>query len=159
MNVDGTHYRTIWLKPDDPAVVQIIDQRPLPHQFVIEDLTTVDQAAAAIKDMHVRGAPLIGATAAFGMYLAALQAPTDSEAAFMQAIQPAAEQLGATRPTAMTTPSGRRPTAMTAAVSIIATSRTSWPVAGSTVTIVPSCFVRTSRPDPWNHFRVSSAAS
>ena len=42
MNVGGKHYRTIWLKPDDPTVVQIIDQRRLPHEFVVLDLTTVD---------------------------------------------------------------------------------------------------------------------
>jgi methylthioribose-1-phosphate isomerase len=101
MNIDGKHYRTIWLKPDDPKVVQIIDQRLLPHKFVIEDLTTVDQACAAIKDMHVRGAPLIGATAAFGMYLAALKAPQSPDPAFLEALKVAAEQLKATRPTAI----------------------------------------------------------
>ncbi len=101
MKVNGQPFRTIWLKPEDPTVVQIIDQRHLPHQFVIEDLTTVPQTAAAIKDMHVRGAPLIGATAAFGIYLAALQAPKDSPAAFQAAIQTAAETLHATRPTAI----------------------------------------------------------
>ena len=56
MNVDGKHYRTIWLKEDDSRVVQIIDQQKLPHQFEILDLTTVDQVAFAIKDMIVRGA-------------------------------------------------------------------------------------------------------
>jgi len=63
MNVEGQHYRTIWLKESDPRCVQIIDQRFLPHEFVIEDLTTVAQVAAAIREMHVRGAGLIGATA------------------------------------------------------------------------------------------------
>ena len=65
MKVNGQPYRSIWLKPDEPNVVQIIDQRHLPHRFVIEDLRTVEQAADAIQEMHVRGAPLIGATAAF----------------------------------------------------------------------------------------------
>ena len=74
MNVHGKHYRTIWTKENDPRVVQIIDQRFLPHQFVIEDLTTVDEVATAIKEMHVRGAGLIGATAGYGMYVAALEA-------------------------------------------------------------------------------------
>ena len=73
MKVNGKHYRTIWPKDGDMRVVQIIDQRFLPHQFVIEDLRTVDEVAAAIKEMHVRGAGLIGATAGFGMYIAALE--------------------------------------------------------------------------------------
>jgi len=101
MKVDGKHYRTIWVKVDDPHVIRIIDQRHLPHKFVIEDLTTVEQAAAAIKDMHVRGAPLIGVMAAFGMYLAALLAPQTSEEAFQAFIEAAADQLRETRPTAV----------------------------------------------------------
>ncbi len=101
MNVGGKHYRTIWLKPDDPAVVQIIDQRLLPHQFVVLDLTTVDDIAHAIKAMVVRGAGLIGATAGYGMYLAALIAPQTNRAAFFAAIDAAGEQLKATRPTAV----------------------------------------------------------
>ena len=101
MKVNGQPYRTIWLKPDDPRTVQIIDQRHLPHQFVIEDLTTVDQTAAAIQEMHVRGAPLIGATAAWGMYLACLNAPQNSDQAFQTSIKTAASQLHATRPTAI----------------------------------------------------------
>lgn len=101
MNVHGKHYRTIWLKEGDPSVVQIIDQRHLPHQFVIEDLVTVEQFARAIRDMHVRGAGLIGATAGFGMYIAALHAPTSSPQAFMTALSEAGETLKATRPTAV----------------------------------------------------------
>ncbi len=73
MNVDGTHYRTIWLKEGDERTVQIIDQRNLPHEFIIEDLKTTKDVARAIKEMRVRGAGLIGATAAYGMYLAALE--------------------------------------------------------------------------------------
>jgi methylthioribose-1-phosphate isomerase len=75
MNINGKAFRTIWLKPGDEKVIQIIDQRHLPHQFIIEDLETVDQMATAIKDMHLRGAGLIGAAAGFGMYLATLEAP------------------------------------------------------------------------------------
>lgn len=75
MNVDGKHFRTIWLKPNDSATVQIIDQRHLPHDFVVEDLMSVDQMATAIKDMHVRGAGLIGAAAGYGTQIAALTAP------------------------------------------------------------------------------------
>ncbi len=70
MNIHGKHHRTIWIKPNDPSVIQIIDQRFLPFQFLIEDIKTVEQMVIAIKDMHVRGAPLIGAAGAYGMYLA-----------------------------------------------------------------------------------------
>jgi len=101
MNVYGRHYRTIWEKEGDHRAVQIIDQRHLPHEFVVEDLTNVDQVAAAIKDMHVRGAGLIGAAAGYGMYLAALQAPQNSPEAFSQAFVAYGEQLKATRPTAV----------------------------------------------------------
>jgi methylthioribose-1-phosphate isomerase len=98
MNIDEKHYRTIWLKEDDPNVVQIIDQRHLPHKFIIEDLKTVDDVARAIKDMRVRGAGLIGATAGFGMYIAALNAPADT---FMSQLISDGELLKATRPTAV----------------------------------------------------------
>lgn len=101
MNVHGEHYRTIWLKADDPSVVQIIDQRALPFHFVVEDLTTVDAVAVAIKEMHVRGAGLIGATAGYGMYVAALSAPRSSLAAFRTAVEADAAKLKATRPTAV----------------------------------------------------------
>jgi methylthioribose-1-phosphate isomerase len=101
MNVDGKHYRTIWLKEDDPRVVQIIDQQKLPHRFEIVDLTTVDQIAFAIKDMVVRGAGLIGATAGYGMYVAALHAPQTSREAFMASLAAEGEKLKATRPTAI----------------------------------------------------------
>ncbi len=101
MNVDGKHFRTIWVKENDPTVVQIIDQRPLPHEFVIEDLRTVEEMAAAIQEMHVRGAGLIGAAAGYGMYIAALHAPRDSAAAFTESVTAAGEQLKATRPTAV----------------------------------------------------------
>ena len=74
VKVDGKHFRTIWRKPDDERVVQLIDQRFLPHEFVIEDVRTVEQMATAIREMHVRGAGLIGASAGYGMYLAALEA-------------------------------------------------------------------------------------
>jgi methylthioribose-1-phosphate isomerase len=101
MKVYGKHYRTIWLKEGNPKVVQIIDQRYLPHKFVIEDLATVDEVARAIKDMHVRGAGLIGATAGFGMYIAALHAPRDSKQAFIDQLVADGEKLKATRPTAV----------------------------------------------------------
>ncbi|MBN2067889.1 MAG: S-methyl-5-thioribose-1-phosphate isomerase [Candidatus Diapherotrites archaeon] len=98
MNVEGKHYRTIWLKPGNEKTVQIIDQRPLPHKFVIEELKTVEDFEKAIKEMHVRGAGLIGATAGFGMYIAALEAGKENFEGFMQK---AGERLKATRPTAV----------------------------------------------------------
>jgi hypothetical protein len=69
LNIQGKYYRTIWLHPNNDRVVQIIDQRHLPHRFVIEDLSTLEDFEAAIRDMHVRGAPLIGSAAAYGMWL------------------------------------------------------------------------------------------
>ena len=97
MKVDGTHYRTIWLCTDDPAVVEIIDQRQLPHHFVIAKLRTVEEAFTAIKDMLVRGAGLIGATAGYGMYLAALQA---DDSRISEDLARAGEYLKSARPTA-----------------------------------------------------------
>ena len=101
MKVHGQQYRTIWVMKNHPEIVQIIDQRHLPHKFVIEDLTTTNDVATAIKEMHVRGAGLIGATAGYGMYLAALTAPKDSDSVFMDALLSAGEELKATRPTAV----------------------------------------------------------
>lgn len=101
MNVNGQHYRTIWLSPDNPQIVQVIDQRVLPHEFRIVDLMSAADAARALKDMTVRGAGLIGATAAYGVYLSALHAPQDSRAAFLQAVEADGERLKATRPTAI----------------------------------------------------------
>src|ERR1700674_892493 len=69
MKVDGKHFRSIWLEPDG-WTVGAIDQRRLPHDFVVARLTDCDAAAEAIRSMLVRGAPLIGATAAYGMALA-----------------------------------------------------------------------------------------
>lgn len=91
MNVNGKHYRTIWIKEGDEKIIQIIDQRTLPHKFIIEDLASVDDVAVAIKDMHVRGAGLIGAAAGFGMYLATLHGKD---------LHKSGEKLKATRPTA-----------------------------------------------------------
>jgi methylthioribose-1-phosphate isomerase len=93
MQVHGTHYRTIWL--DDRERVHIIDQRRLPHEFVVVEIKNLDDAAEAIRDMAVRGAPLIGATAAFGVALG-LQADP-SEAGLRRAVA----TLGETRPTAV----------------------------------------------------------
>ena len=97
MHVAGKPYRTIWPSEKDSSVIKIIDQRHLPHRFVVEELRTVDEVCTAIREMHVRGAGLIGATAGFGMHLAALTAPEHDFAGFMQK---AAEDLIQTRPTA-----------------------------------------------------------
>jgi methylthioribose-1-phosphate isomerase len=99
VKVGGKHFRTIWLKPDDQSVVQLIDQRFLPHDFVIEEIRTVEQMATAIREMHVRGAGLIGASAGYGMYLAAIEAGAHD--AFDEHMNSAAAQLSATRPTAV----------------------------------------------------------
>ena len=77
MNVDGTPYRTIWLA-DDGWAVEIIDQTRLPFDFVTRRLENVSDAAQSIADMWVRGAPLIGATAAYGMALAMQADPSDA---------------------------------------------------------------------------------
>lgn len=97
MKIQGTHYRTIWLQDD--ATVQTFDQRWLPHELVIENLTKLEDFIHAIRDMHVRGAPLIGATAAYGLYIAAREALQTND--FDAYIKTAAEQLRQTRPTAV----------------------------------------------------------
>lgn len=101
MKVNGKPCRTIWVAPHNACCVQIIDQRWLPHRFVVEDITSVADMATAIQDMHVRGAGLIGAAAGYGMYLAALAAPQQSIAVFMDALQSDSRSLQATRPTAV----------------------------------------------------------
>ena len=94
MKVDGQTYRTIWLNADGWSV-DIIDQTRLPHEWKIETLKSAEGATRAIADMLVRGAPLIGATGAYGIALAAKQDPSDA------ALARAAEMLMAARPTAV----------------------------------------------------------
>jgi methylthioribose-1-phosphate isomerase len=94
MKVEGKHIRSIWLEPDGWSV-GAIDQRLLPHDFVIAQLTTCDAAAEAIRSMLVRGAPLIGATAAYGVALAMRTDGSDA------ALDSACKTLIATRPTAI----------------------------------------------------------
>ena len=94
MNVNGKPYRTIWLA-EDGAAVEIIDQTRLPHEFVTVRLETMASAATAIADMWVRGAPLIGATAAYGMALGMREDATDG------GLTMAYDVLLATRPTAV----------------------------------------------------------
>jgi len=99
MNINGKHYRTIWQCESDEGLVRVIDQRYLPHRFVLEDLRTCAGMTIAIKDMHVRGAGLIGAAAGYGLYLAALEAPKTHD--IDEFIALAAEKLKAARPTAV----------------------------------------------------------
>jgi methylthioribose-1-phosphate isomerase len=94
VKVDGKPYRTIWLGADG-ATVQAIDQTLLPHQFVVRDLVTMEDAERAIRTMIVRGAPLIGAAAAYGVALAMAADPSDSN------LKRAYDGLLAARPTAV----------------------------------------------------------
>jgi methylthioribose-1-phosphate isomerase len=94
VKVSGRSYRTIWVNADGWGV-DIIDQRWLPHAFRIETLRSVAEAATAIRDMWVRGAPLIGAAAAYGLALAMRDDPSDA------ALDEAWKRLHATRPTAV----------------------------------------------------------
>ena len=94
MKVQGQHFRSIWLEQES-QVVMVIDQQQLPFRFEIKQLATVADAATAIADMVVRGAPLIGATAACGLLLAAAQDPSD------EYLSSAADVLLAARPTAV----------------------------------------------------------
>jgi methylthioribose-1-phosphate isomerase len=73
MKIGNKNYQTIWLDESDPAVVCVIDQQKLPFFFEIKELRSVDDVFCAIEDMTVRGAPLIGAAGAFGIYLATLE--------------------------------------------------------------------------------------
>src|SRR5256885_4220707 len=105
MKVGGQHFRTIWLHPTNARVVQLIDQRFLPHRFVVEDVSTVEQMADAIRQMHVRGAGLIGASAGYGMYLAAIEAGSSrtgriSAKKFDARLTQGSERLKTTQPTA-----------------------------------------------------------
>jgi methylthioribose-1-phosphate isomerase len=94
MQINGKATRTIWLEPDGWAV-GIIDQTQLPHRYATTRLTTLEEAARAIKTMQVRGAPLIGAAAAYGLCLALRADPSD------ESLERARAALLATRPTAV----------------------------------------------------------
>ena len=94
MKVNGTDFRSIWLS-DDGWTVQIIDQTLLPHEFGIRSLQCLEDAAEAISTMRVRGAPLIGATAAYGVALAMRESADD------ESLERALDTLLATRPTAV----------------------------------------------------------
>ena len=92
MKIEGKEYQTIWFENN---VVKIIDQTKLPHKFIIKDLKTVKDAINAIKTMEVRGAPLIGATAAYGLVLAIIE---NNDQSFLKK---SAENLINSRPTAI----------------------------------------------------------
>jgi methylthioribose-1-phosphate isomerase len=98
MNIGGKHYHTIWLKENDLTVVQVIDQRKLPFQFEVFELKNAEDAYFAIREMVVRGAPLIGVTAAYGMYLALLEFKSGNLQEFLKE---KANHLKSSRPTAV----------------------------------------------------------
>lgn len=95
MLINGKPSRSIWVHPENPEIVQTYDQQLLPHEVKVVDLKNVKDAYNAIKQMTVRGAPLIGVTAAYGMYLAAFETPTD------QGFEGFADYLKLARPTAV----------------------------------------------------------
>jgi methylthioribose-1-phosphate isomerase len=92
MKISGKPYRTIWFENN---IVKIIDQTKLPHQFIIKDLKTVKDSINAIKAMEVRGAPLIGATAAYGLVLSIIEKNDQSF------LKKSSEDLISSRPTAI----------------------------------------------------------
>ena len=92
MKIDGKLYKTIWFRNN---LVKIIDQTKLPHHFIVKDLKTVQEAINAIKTMEVRGAPLIGATAAYGLVLSIIE---KNDLSFLKK---SSEDLIASRPTAI----------------------------------------------------------
>jgi methylthioribose-1-phosphate isomerase len=98
VKIQGKQYHTIWLKEGNSKIVEVIDQRKLPFLFETIELKTVDDVFFAIKEMVVRGAPLIGVTAAYGMYLALLELGRQDLTKF---IKSKAEYLKLARPTAV----------------------------------------------------------
>ncbi len=98
MKINGQHFRTIWI--NDDGVLSVINQLSLPHAFEIITLLDVDDVCNAISNMVIRGAGLIGATAGYGMWMAAKEAPTNSQESFDRHMKNQALRLQATRPTA-----------------------------------------------------------
>ncbi len=97
MRIGDKHYRTIWMD-DDPGVIKVIDQRKLPFEFEVLELRSAKDAKEAIAQMVVRGAPLIGACAAYGLYLAAFRSDGDQ---WCEQVQEAGNILLTARPTAV----------------------------------------------------------
>ena len=101
MKINGVSYRTIWSDPAAAGVVRAIDQRQLPHRFVIEEFRSAHEIAVAIREMHVRGAPLIGAAAAWGMALAIQVSASGGGSDWLGELESAARELKDARPTAV----------------------------------------------------------
>ena len=99
MKVAGKHYDTICVKENDNSVIQVIDQSFLPFEFRIKNLSSAEDVCTSIKDMHIRGAPLIGAAAAFGIYLALVK--YNQKTPLNEYLHSAAEKLKSVRPTAI----------------------------------------------------------
>jgi len=95
MKIYEEHYHTIWVNENNQEIVNIIDQRNLPFEFKVQELTSIEEAYIAIKEMWVRGAPLIGVTAAYGMYLGLLNLKKGERA------EELAKYLESSRPTAV----------------------------------------------------------
>ena len=99
MNINGKHFETISIKDGKKPVIQVIDQRLLPFRFEMKELYTVKDVFSAISEMTVRGAPLIGATAAAGMYLSLFEYNGKSDVD--EYIRNTARYLVSSRPTAV----------------------------------------------------------
>jgi len=99
MKIGSQNYQSIWFDESDPAIVKVIDQQRLPFFFETKELRSVDEVFTAIEDMTVRGAPLIGATAAFGIYFATLEITTQTN--IREHLSNAARYLISCRPTAV----------------------------------------------------------
>ncbi len=99
MKIDNQNYQTIWIDENDASVVKVIDQQKLPFFFEIKDLRSVDDVYGAIENMTVRGAPLIGAAGAFGVYLATLEITHTTN--IREHLSNAARYLISCRPTAV----------------------------------------------------------
>jgi methylthioribose-1-phosphate isomerase len=99
MLVDGQSFQTVWAVTAGTPTVRIIDQRLLPWKFEVVDLKSVEEVAVAIKDMWVRGAGCIGATAGYGMWLAAVESAQEDD--FLAGLERRAGRLRGTRPTAV----------------------------------------------------------
>ena len=99
MLINGKQEHTIWVNENDQTLIQVFDQRYIPHKIEVFSIRTTDEAAFAIKEMVVRGAPLIGVTAAYGMYLACIEAQNQTKPNLYLA--EVATKLNATRPTAI----------------------------------------------------------
>lgn len=102
MKIDGKHHQTIWINENNEKLIQVFDQRFFPHEIQIFNIQNTNDAVFAIKEMVVRGAPLIGVTSAYGMYLACIEAKEQPNPDVY--IQEIAKKLNQTRPTAVNLP-------------------------------------------------------